>query len=252
MKSSIALDDYEPSWLWAVKKAWTASWPRARIWTGTDSSRMLVTPSVLPYTSITAHMDMWTGSWDRCLPTWWLLTNSLKSPPGHRQKEILAPWHARLSFTGLAQYPSLAMRSGQAYLGGGHGLWCPGMLVTPSLNDPDQSPPHVTSTLYITPTLNDVWSIITNRWMNCRSTFTFENTTPLQKLSTSLEALRPLFSTEMLVPALVSSNIKISSSSTSFSFSSSSSSVSQLSDLLSINIEIELNHHHLAKLPVIF
>ena len=97
---------------------------RQLTWTGTASSLMLARPTVLPYTSSTAQQPpaaAGAGRPVRWRPACWLFTNSRRSrlprSPGQRQKESRAPGLARLSLTGLAQYPSLAMRSGQAYLG---------------------------------------------------------------------------------------------------------------------------------------
>ena len=70
--------------------------------------------------------------------------------------------------------------------------------------------------------------------------FALEKTTPLQKLSTSLETARPCWWTVMLVPTFSASNLSRSSSSSSSSLPHSSSSATStallFSDLLNVNI----------------
>ena len=70
--------------------------------------------------------------------------------------------------------------------------------------------------------------------------FALEKTTPLQKLSTSLETTRPCWWTVMLVPTFSASNLSRSSSSSSSSLPHSSSSATStavlFSDLLNVNI----------------
>ena len=66
-----------------------------------------------------------------------------------------------------------------------------------------------------------------------------EKTTPLQKLSTSLETARPCWWTVMLVPTFSASNLSRSSSSSSslpHSSSSATSTALLFSDLLNVNI----------------